>query len=108
MSLNRKNAAILGLTVLGGLSLSACATEKYVDEQIATVNARISTVEGRVPASPSKLRRKPIPRRRKPCRGANVPTQGVDQLNGRFRRWSNSRPRRGSQTGGNATIRSNA
>ena len=31
--------------VIGGLSLSACATEKYVDEQIATVNSHISAVD---------------------------------------------------------------
>lgn len=34
--------------VLGGLSLSGCATRGYVDEQIAAVNNRIAGVEARV------------------------------------------------------------
>ena len=33
--------------LLGGLSLSACATEKYVDEHIAAVNMRIDGVEAK-------------------------------------------------------------
>jgi outer membrane murein-binding lipoprotein Lpp len=33
--------------VLGGLSLSACATQGYVDEQIATVNSRIDGVDAK-------------------------------------------------------------
>ena len=34
--------------MLGGLTLSACATRGYVDEQIAGVNSRIAGVEARV------------------------------------------------------------
>lgn len=37
--------ATVAVVVVGGLSLSACATRGYVDEQIATVNARIDTVD---------------------------------------------------------------
>jgi len=33
--------------VLGGLCLSACATEKYVNEQIATVNHRVDAVDAK-------------------------------------------------------------
>lgn len=33
--------------VLGGLSLSACATKTYVDEQIAGVNSRVSAVDAK-------------------------------------------------------------
>jgi len=33
--------------VLGGLSLSACATRSYVDEQIASVNTHISAVDAK-------------------------------------------------------------
>jgi murein lipoprotein len=44
----RKSIATAALTIAGGLSLSACATKGYVDEQIATVNSRVSTLEARV------------------------------------------------------------
>ncbi len=37
-----KIAAVL---VVGGLSLGACATRGYVDEQIAAVNTRVAAVE---------------------------------------------------------------
>lgn len=37
-------AAVL---VLGGLSLSACATKEYVNEQIALVNTRIDGVDAK-------------------------------------------------------------
>ena len=33
--------------LLGGLSLSGCATEKYVDEHIAVVNTRIDSVDAK-------------------------------------------------------------
>ena len=33
--------------VLGGLSLSACATQSYVDQQIAVVNDRINAVDAK-------------------------------------------------------------
>ena len=42
MSSLKKSIAITAMAVLGGLSLSGCATTKYVDEQIAAVNARIN------------------------------------------------------------------
>ncbi len=40
----QRNVRSTVLIALGGLSLSACATTKYVDEQIAMVNGRIDTV----------------------------------------------------------------
>ena len=33
--------------ILGGLSLSACATTSYVDQQIAAVNGRIDAVDAK-------------------------------------------------------------
>jgi outer membrane murein-binding lipoprotein Lpp len=33
--------------VVGGLSLSACATQDYVDKQIATVNSRVDSVDAK-------------------------------------------------------------
>jgi murein lipoprotein len=44
----KKSIAAILLTVGCGLSLSACATEDYVDKHIATVNERISALEARV------------------------------------------------------------
>jgi len=41
----RKRLATVAVMALGGLSLSACATTDYVDEQIALVNTRIDGVE---------------------------------------------------------------
>jgi hypothetical protein len=38
---------MVAVLVLGGLSLSACATKEYVDEQIAVVNHRIDGVEAK-------------------------------------------------------------
>ena len=45
MSITRKSLAHLAMVAAGGLSLSACATTDYVDEQIAAVNQRIDGVE---------------------------------------------------------------
>ena len=44
----RKGIATVALTIAGGLSLSACATTSYVDEQIALVNTRIGALKSRV------------------------------------------------------------
>ena len=38
---------IAGAIVLGGLSLSACATKGYVDEQISAVTGRVSAVDAK-------------------------------------------------------------
>jgi outer membrane murein-binding lipoprotein Lpp len=48
MPLSRKSIAAAGLTIMAGLSLSACATEDYVDKHIAVVNDRVSALEARV------------------------------------------------------------
>lgn len=48
--INRIASAPLAVTaalVIGGLSLSGCATQQYVDEQIASVNTRIGTVNSK-------------------------------------------------------------
>lgn len=44
----RSAAVKTAVVVLGGLSLSACATRGYVDEQIALVNGRLDTHESRM------------------------------------------------------------
>ncbi len=43
-----KTMALAGLTIASGLSLSACATEDYVNQHIATVNQRIDGIEARL------------------------------------------------------------
>ena len=43
----RKSLANLAIAAAGGLSLSACATTDYVDEQIAMVNTRIDGVDAK-------------------------------------------------------------
>jgi outer membrane murein-binding lipoprotein Lpp len=49
-----KGAAAMGLTaafVLGGAALSGCATEDYVDQQVATLNGRIDGVDSKAGAA---------------------------------------------------------
>jgi outer membrane murein-binding lipoprotein Lpp len=45
----RRNLFLKGaaLVLIGGLSVSGCATKKYVDEQIATVNDRVNAVDAK-------------------------------------------------------------
>jgi outer membrane murein-binding lipoprotein Lpp len=47
MPITRKSLAYLAVVAAGGLSLSACATTEYVDEQIAAVNTRIDGVDAK-------------------------------------------------------------
>ena len=53
MPITRKSLATVATVVLGGLSLSACATTEYVDEQIALVNGRIDGVEANLATTTS-------------------------------------------------------
>ena len=47
MPMTRTSFAAIAAVVAGGLSLSACATTDYVDEQIAAVNQRIDGVDAK-------------------------------------------------------------
>jgi chromosome segregation ATPase len=47
MPITSKSFATVLVVAAGGLSLGACATTDYVDEQIAAVNQRIDTVDSR-------------------------------------------------------------
>jgi len=51
--ITRKSFAHLAMVAAGGLSLSACATTEYVDEQIALVNGRIDGVEANLATTTS-------------------------------------------------------
>ena len=42
-----RTVCLTSALVLGGLSLSACATQGYVDEHIAAVNSRIDGVDAK-------------------------------------------------------------
>jgi hypothetical protein len=48
MSSRGKRISAAIVAIAGGLSLSACATEDYVDKHIAVVNDRVSALEARV------------------------------------------------------------
>src|SRR5829696_8372260 len=48
MLFTNRRIATAGLVIIGGLSLSACATEDYVNKHIAVVNDRIGALETRV------------------------------------------------------------
>jgi len=48
MPIRKRSIATAGLVIIGGLSLSGCATEDYVDKHIAVVNDRIGALETRV------------------------------------------------------------
>jgi len=47
--LNNRTAGVgfVSALLLGGLSLSGCATEKYVDEHIATLSTRVDAVDAK-------------------------------------------------------------
>jgi chromosome segregation ATPase len=47
MPITSKSIASVFVVAAAGLSLGACATTDYVDEQIAAVNQRIDTVDSR-------------------------------------------------------------
>jgi murein lipoprotein len=72
----RKIVAQVGLLIAGGLSLSACATTDYVDEQVATVNNRVSALETRVQQVESTAQGA--------ASSAQQANQRIDQLTGRM------------------------
>lgn len=43
-----KRIGYAGMTIVAGLGLSACATEDYVNKQVAVVADRVTALEGKV------------------------------------------------------------
>ena len=57
MSWLKKHAAsarVIAVIALGGLAVTGCATNGYVDEQIAAVNSRIDATDARVTTATQK------------------------------------------------------
>ncbi len=79
--------------LVGGLSLSACATRGYVDEQIAGVNTRIDAVEARVQDA---IGRADAAGRtaQQAATDAQAANQRLDQLTGRVERLEQTPVRR--------------
>ncbi len=48
------SARVLAVVALGGLTMTACATNGYVDEQIAAVNSRLDATDARVTTATQK------------------------------------------------------
>ncbi len=99
MSFMKKHAATARAAVvvaLGGLALGACATNGYVDEQIAAVNSRIDQVDARAQAAAQRAdaantaAQSAATEARNAATAANgaatearSATQRIDQINGR-------------------------
>lgn len=83
---------VAAVLVLGGLSLSACATRGYVDEQIATVNSRIDAVDAKAQDAAS---RADAAGRAAQAAAADAQSanQRIDQLTGRVDRLEQMRPK---------------
>ena len=83
----------VAFVALAGLGLSACATQGYVDEQIAGVNTRISAVEARVQDAAQKA---DSAGQRADAAGAEArtTTQRLDQMDARFGQLETSGPAR--------------
>ena len=66
MRITTKTLATVATVAASGLSLSACATTQYVDEQIAAVNQRIDGVESNLQQTTASASAAPdTPRREK-------------------------------------------
>jgi outer membrane murein-binding lipoprotein Lpp len=83
---------VVAAVVLGGLSLSACATRSYVDEQIAGVNTRIDAVDAKATDAGA---RADAAARAAQTAGADAQSMGqrIDQLSARVDRLEQMRPK---------------
>ena len=89
MPITRKNLATVALVTVGGLSLSACATTEYVDEQIALVNGRIDGVEANL-AQTTSTANAAAAQAQAAATDAQNANRRLDQLTGRVDRLEQS------------------
>lgn len=110
MSWLKKHAAsarVIAVIALGGLAVTGCATNGYVDEQIAAVNSRIDQVDARVTTATQKAdaAQSTANSAQQAASAANSAAQGaatdartanqrLDQLNGRVDALENPPTRR--------------
>src|SRR6186997_3013788 len=84
-----KSLAHLAMVAAGGLSLSACATTEYVDEQIALVNGRIDGVEANL-AQTTSTANAAAAQAQTAATDAQNANRRLDQLTGRVDRLEQS------------------
>ena len=85
MPITTKSLATVALVAVSGLSLSACATTDYVDEQIAMVNQRIDGVEANL-AQTTTTANAAQAQAQAAATDAQNANRRIDQLNGRVDR----------------------
>ena len=85
MPMTRKSLATVATVLVGGLSLSACATTDYVDEQIAMVNTRVDGVEANLAQTTSTANAAHAQAQAAATDAQNA-NRRIDQLNGRVDR----------------------
>ena len=76
------SARAIAVVALGGLALSACATNQYVDEKIAMVNSRIDQTDARVQQAAQRAEAANSAAQAA-ANDARTANQRVDQLGGR-------------------------
>jgi len=85
MTIRTKRLATIATVLVGGLSLSACATTDYVDEQIAAVNQRIDGVDAKASQAASAAAAAQAAAQAAATDAQNA-NRRIDQLNGRVDR----------------------
>ena len=76
------SARAIAVVALGGLALSACATNQYVDEKIAMANSRIDQTDARVQQAAQRAEAANSAAQAA-ATDARTANQRVDQLGGR-------------------------
>jgi murein lipoprotein len=85
MPITTKSLAAVALVAVSGLSLSACATTDYVDEQIAMVNSRIDGVDAKANQAAAAAAAADAKAQAAATDAQNA-NRRIDQLNGRVDR----------------------